>query len=35
MTCFAVAAATGFLALALSGRTTEQIHREDKRLGTA
>ncbi len=34
VTCFAVAAATGVLALGLSGRTTEQIHREDKRLDT-
>ncbi|OIQ74688.1 putative multidrug-efflux transporter [mine drainage metagenome] len=34
LTCFAVAAATGLLALGLSGRTTEQTHREDKRLGT-
>ena len=34
VTCFAVAAATGMLALALSGRTTERIHRGDKALRT-
>ncbi len=34
LTCFAVAAAAGVLALGLSGRTTERIRGEDKRLGT-